>query len=305
MAGLLTLARRRGLAVTTLDLRNSGDTAGDRRRVVGYGAWLFSEPGAGAGAGEDEDAGEADVRALEGVIARHGRTMLDLARASIRHGLDAGTALPIGAGAYPGPLAEQGASFVTLRHDGRLRGCIGSSRAVRPLAEDIADNAFAAAFEDHPLPEARPAGGRRTRHLGVAAGPAAADRLRRRGRPRPPAPAGKRRPDHRRRQPPGAVPAPGLGDDPRRPRLPHPAQAQGRDLSTTLRRRTCGPGDSSPPRPARRWRARRRADQARRWIPPSTAGTRPGLADKNEPNHSARAEEIPDAVHSRTTTTCR
>lgn len=40
--GLLTVARRRGLEVTTLDLRNSGDTAGDRRRVVGYGAWMFS-----------------------------------------------------------------------------------------------------------------------------------------------------------------------------------------------------------------------------------------------------------------------
>ncbi|HSO42318.1 MAG TPA: AmmeMemoRadiSam system protein B, partial [Rhodospirillales bacterium] len=44
--GLLALARRRGLDVATLDLRNSGDTAGDRRRVVGYGAWMFAEPGA-------------------------------------------------------------------------------------------------------------------------------------------------------------------------------------------------------------------------------------------------------------------
>lgn len=45
VSGLLTVARRRGLDVTTLDLRNSGDTAGDRRRVVGYGAWMFAEPG--------------------------------------------------------------------------------------------------------------------------------------------------------------------------------------------------------------------------------------------------------------------
>lgn len=43
IAGLLTLARRKRLSVTTLDLRSSGDTAGDRRRVVGYGAWMFSE----------------------------------------------------------------------------------------------------------------------------------------------------------------------------------------------------------------------------------------------------------------------
>ena len=44
LMGLLRLARRRRMAVETLDLRNSGDTAGDRRRVVGYGAWAFSEP---------------------------------------------------------------------------------------------------------------------------------------------------------------------------------------------------------------------------------------------------------------------
>ena len=41
--GLLIATKRRGMTVTTLDLRNSGDTAGDKSRVVGYGAWIFSE----------------------------------------------------------------------------------------------------------------------------------------------------------------------------------------------------------------------------------------------------------------------
>lgn len=39
--GLLTLARRRGLQAETLDLRNSGDTAGSRDQVVGYGAYAI------------------------------------------------------------------------------------------------------------------------------------------------------------------------------------------------------------------------------------------------------------------------
>lgn len=39
--GLLHVAKRRGMRVRTVDLRNSGDTAGPRDRVVGYGAWLF------------------------------------------------------------------------------------------------------------------------------------------------------------------------------------------------------------------------------------------------------------------------
>lgn len=43
LKGLLAAASRKGLAVHTLDLRNSGDTAGGRAQVVGYGAWMFLE----------------------------------------------------------------------------------------------------------------------------------------------------------------------------------------------------------------------------------------------------------------------
>jgi MEMO1 family protein len=39
--GLLLLARRKGMTIETLDLRNSGDTAGTRDQVVGYGAWAL------------------------------------------------------------------------------------------------------------------------------------------------------------------------------------------------------------------------------------------------------------------------
>jgi len=44
VTALLASARARNMHVTTLDLRNSGDTAGDKSRVVGYGAWLLEEP---------------------------------------------------------------------------------------------------------------------------------------------------------------------------------------------------------------------------------------------------------------------
>ncbi len=40
--GLLLAARERGLKANVLDLRNSGDTAGDKDRVVGYGAFVFT-----------------------------------------------------------------------------------------------------------------------------------------------------------------------------------------------------------------------------------------------------------------------
>ena len=41
--GLIQIAQRRGLAVALLDQRNSGDTAGDRSRVVGYGSYAVYE----------------------------------------------------------------------------------------------------------------------------------------------------------------------------------------------------------------------------------------------------------------------
>ncbi|HSW84852.1 MAG TPA: AmmeMemoRadiSam system protein B, partial [Usitatibacter sp.] len=41
--GLLRAARRHGMSAELVDLRNSGDTAGDRDRVVGYGAFAFTE----------------------------------------------------------------------------------------------------------------------------------------------------------------------------------------------------------------------------------------------------------------------
>ncbi|WP_413205558.1 AmmeMemoRadiSam system protein B [Rhodospirillum sp. A1_3_36] len=43
LSGLLTLARTRGLSIERIDLRNSGDTAGNRDRVVGYGSWCLWE----------------------------------------------------------------------------------------------------------------------------------------------------------------------------------------------------------------------------------------------------------------------
>ncbi len=41
VSGLLELARKKSLSITTIDLRNSGDTAGDKASVVGYGAYVI------------------------------------------------------------------------------------------------------------------------------------------------------------------------------------------------------------------------------------------------------------------------
>jgi uncharacterized protein len=49
-------------------------------------------------------------------------------------------------------LGQPGATFVTLKRSGELRGCIGSLRPVRPLGMDVRANAIAAAFGDPRFP---------------------------------------------------------------------------------------------------------------------------------------------------------
>lgn len=73
-----------------------------------------------------------------------GTALLRLARASIGEKLNK----PLPVDARHARLHEPGASFVTLTQQGRLRGCIGSLEAHRPLAQDVRENAQAAAFRD-------------------------------------------------------------------------------------------------------------------------------------------------------------
>lgn len=78
--------------------------------------------------------------------------MLEIARQSIGHGLDTGNTLSINSVNFPQRLEQQRATFVTLEIDNELRGCIGTLTAFQPLIKDIAQHAFAAAFEDPRFP---------------------------------------------------------------------------------------------------------------------------------------------------------
>jgi AmmeMemoRadiSam system protein A len=81
--------------------------------------------------------------------------LLDLARASICHGLEEGSPLTVTLAGLAAELVVPRASFVTLEKEGKLRGCIGSLEAWRPLTVDVAENAFAAAFRDPRFPPLR------------------------------------------------------------------------------------------------------------------------------------------------------
>lgn len=77
------------------------------------------------------------------------RRLRSVASASVACGLDSGKPRIPETDGMPLVLQAPGASFVTLRRrDGTLRGCIGRLEAYRPLAVDVAHNAFGAAFRD-------------------------------------------------------------------------------------------------------------------------------------------------------------
>jgi len=80
------------------------------------------------------------------------KVLLDLAYQSIQTGLDTGHPLSINLRDYPIEFSKQRATFVTIEKNKQLRGCIGMLKAVLPLAEDVCENAFSAAFKDLRFP---------------------------------------------------------------------------------------------------------------------------------------------------------
>jgi AmmeMemoRadiSam system protein A len=97
------------------------------------------------------------VRGVSALVPADGARLLAIAQASLAHGLRHGSALPLDAAAESPPLRALGASFVTLRTVGReLRGCIGTLEPVRPVAADVAENAYGAAFRDPRFPPLGP-----------------------------------------------------------------------------------------------------------------------------------------------------
>lgn len=130
ISGLLLRARALDLRVTTRDLRNSGDTAGDKRRVVGYGAYTL------------EPADEARLTDAER------RQLLDAAHNALEHVVRTGRPPEVAVESFPMPLRALRKTFVTLEIDGALRGCIGTIQPVNPLVRDVVQNTYKSAMQD-------------------------------------------------------------------------------------------------------------------------------------------------------------
>ncbi|MCW8880042.1 MAG: AmmeMemoRadiSam system protein A [Kangiellaceae bacterium] len=80
------------------------------------------------------------------------KIILDTARHAIQYGLTYQRPPILELETYPKELQENAATFVTLKETNRLRGCIGTIEAYQPLIQDVAEHAYAAAFNDPRFP---------------------------------------------------------------------------------------------------------------------------------------------------------
>ena len=140
---LLYIAKQLDWTPVFLHYANSGDTAGSHDRVVGYAAIAFYGNASGA-------------RAAEGFTDGQGRLLVRVARSMIEGRLlkdtnrldPAATAKLAQAPAFQ----QRCGTFVTLKRNNQLRGCIGNLTGDRSVLEGIKHNAVQAAFHDPRFP---------------------------------------------------------------------------------------------------------------------------------------------------------
>src|ERR1035437_4585156 len=137
VAAMIASERLGASQAKMLKYANSGDTAGDKTRVVGYGAVAFVKAPARAGATE----------APFSLSQRDKDELLKIARKSVESAVRDHKQYeysPVGFEA----LAQERGAFVTLKENGQLRGCIGYVAPVKPLSITVRDVAVFAALRD-------------------------------------------------------------------------------------------------------------------------------------------------------------
>lgn len=92
---------------------------------------------------------------LDESLLSHRDTLLRIAREAIAYGVRHGEAPTLSVQNLAPALREPRATFVTLELGHGLRGCIGCLEAHQPLAADVNENAYAAAFADPRFPPVR------------------------------------------------------------------------------------------------------------------------------------------------------
>ncbi len=148
---LMKLSKKLGAnAVEILKYSNSGDTAGNKDRVVGYLSAAFVNTASGTNdkiTMEQAKTKNPSQKEEDHMLnEQQKKELLDIARSTIKYYLETGKKLEPN---ISDPLLKENmGAFVTLHKNGNLRGCIGHMAATEPLYETVRDMAIAASTHD-------------------------------------------------------------------------------------------------------------------------------------------------------------
>ncbi len=140
VAGLLAYVRENNYSLQTIELGTSADSSFlSSDKVVGFGAF---------GIYETNDGAQNNKEQMESVLQANQEALLRVAAQSIVTGFERGRPLRLREARYQEELRQKAATFVNIYYNGALRGSAGSGEPTRSLLQDIAQNAYAAAFSD-------------------------------------------------------------------------------------------------------------------------------------------------------------
>ena len=139
---VINMARRHNWHPVLLHYSNSGDTAGDRSRVVGYTVIAFY---GGLSMKNRMDS-------LQSLKEEQGQILVKLARQTIEERLDKRSIKVDPDSMMDSAFKEKRGTFVTLTINKQLRGCIGNLDSTDSIVDGIERNAINAAFLDPRFP---------------------------------------------------------------------------------------------------------------------------------------------------------
>jgi hypothetical protein len=138
----INMARRHGWQPKLLHYSNSGDTAGDHSRVVGYAAIAFY---GGSSMQNPSDSSQP-------LKPHQGQALVKLARQTIAERLGEKSTTVDPQTLADNAFHDHKGTFVTLTINKQLRGCIGNLDATESILAGIKRNAINAAFHDPRFP---------------------------------------------------------------------------------------------------------------------------------------------------------
>ena len=157
---VLAYAESQGAEPVMLKYANSGDTAGRKDGVVGYAALVFVKkdglPQQSEGSKVSESVKEETEESTSEYLDEDEKAiLLKLARRSVESYVRDRKIIDVSPPESE-KLRQNGAAFVTLKKNGRLRGCIGNMEPSMPLYQTVIQMAVAAASQDHRFTPVRP-----------------------------------------------------------------------------------------------------------------------------------------------------